>query len=269
MALRITILGCGSSGGVPRTGGDWGACDPAEPKNRRSRCSILIEKTNTSSQIATTVLVDTSPDLRNQLLAANVRHVDGVLYTHEHADQTHGIDDLRPLVFANGKVAQMYMDARTRTALYEKFGYIFKTPKNSDYPPIATETLIEAGTPVRIDGPGGVVEAMPYLQRHGRIDSLGFRIGDIAYSNDLVELDEASYQHLEGLDVLIVDALRYNPHPTHFNVEQALELVARLKPKRAILTNMHVDLDYNTLCAELPEGVEPAYDGMIIESAAD
>lgn len=265
MSLRITILGCGSSGGVPRTGGDWGACDPSEPKNRRSRCSILIERMNKPSGKATTVLIDTSPDLRNQLLAAKVTHIDGVLFTHEHADQTHGIDDLRPLVYANNCMAEMYMDRRTSEALDRKFGYIFRTPTGSDYPPIARQNLIMPGAAVRIDGPGGEISAMPYLQHHGRINSLGFRIANFAYSNDLVKLPEESYQYLNGLDVLIVDALRYSAHPTHFNVEQALDLVDRIKPRQSILTNMHNDLDYNSLSNELPEGVVPAYDGMVIE----
>lgn len=265
MTLKITILGCGSSGGVPRPGGDWGVCDPDEPKNQRTRCSILLEKSTVSSTKATTVLIDTSPDLRLQLLGAGVRHIDGVLYTHEHADQTHGIDDLRPLVYANKTIAQMYMDQATSDALMRKFGYVFRTPKASNYPPIANMNLIAPGQMVTIDGPGGAIEAMPFLQYHGKINSLGFRIGGCAYVNDLVELDEASYQHLDGLEVLIVDALRYTTHPTHFSVDQALELAQRLKPRRTVLTNMHIDLDYNILGRELPQGVVPAYDGMMIE----
>lgn len=266
MSLRITILGCGSSGGVPRTGGDWGHCDPSNPKNQRSRCSILVEKTSTSSQNPTRILVDTAPELRLQLLAAEISRLDAVLYTHEHADQTHGIDDLRPLAYISGAVVEMYMDQRTSDELTQKFGYIFATPKGSDYPPIAKCNLIEPDCEVQIDGPGGRLKAMPFLQHHGRISSLGFRFGDFAYCNDLVEMDEASYRHLHGLDLLVVDALRYSTHPTHFNVDQALELIDRLKPKRSVLTNMHIDLDYNILCKELPEGVVPAYDGMIIDS---
>ena len=238
MSLRVTILGCGSSGGVPRIGGDWGACNPDEPKNWRSRCSILIERKGARNSKATTVLIDTSPDLRNQLLAAEVSHLDGVLITHEHADQTHGIDDLRPIVYANKRMAEIYMDAATSNMLSRRFGYIFDQPDGSDYPPIARRNLITPGTSVRIDGPGGEISAMPYLQHHGRINSLGFRIDDFAYSNDLVKLPEESYRYLNGLDVLIVDALRYSAHPTHFNVEQALDLIDRIKPRQSILTNL-------------------------------
>ncbi len=269
MSLKITILGCGSSGGVPRIDGDWGACDPDEPKNRRSRCSILVERQNTTNNAVTSVLVDTSPDIRNQLLGAGVNMINGVLYTHDHADQTHGIDDLRPFVFKAKRRIDTYMALDTQDVLVKRFGYIFKTPPGSQYPPIANLKTIKKHVPVCIEGPGGIIEAMPFEQYHGKIECLGFRFGKFAYANDLVGLPHASYQYLEGLDLLVVDALRYKTHPTHFNVDQALELIEQVKPRRSVLTNMHIDLDYNTLCRELPENVEPAYDGMILETPVE
>ncbi len=267
MTLQITVLGCGSSGGVPRLGGDWGACDPANPKNRRRRCSILVERIDPQSGERTRVLIDTSPDLREQFLDAGICRVDGVLYTHDHADQTHGIDDLRPAVYKTGRQIDMFMNEDTRKVLVKRFGYIFKTPPGSYYPPIARLHVIDKHQPITIDGPGGRIEAIAFEQDHGQITSLGFRIGDFAYVNDLVGLPDESYSFLQAVDLLIVDALRYTVHPTHFNVEQALALIKRLKPRKAVLTNMHIDLDYNTLAGQIPEGVEPAFDGMILESS--
>ncbi len=265
MGLQITILGCGSSGGVPRICGDWGACDPQEPKNRRRRCSLLVDRQDLASGAKTRVLIDTSPDLRAQFLDAGICWVDGVLYTHDHADQTHGIDDLRPAIFKAKRQIDMYMDAQTQKVLVKRFGYIFKTPPGSYYPPIANLHIITKHEPVIIDGPGGCIEAIAFEQDHGAIISLGYRIGDFAYVNDLVGLPDESFSYLDGLELLIVDALRYKSHPTHFSVDQALELIKRLKPRRAVLTNMHIDLDYKTLAAELPKGIEPAFDGMVLE----
>ena len=267
MALQITILGCGSSGGVPRIGNDWGACDPSEPKNRRRRCSILVERKNAQTGGKTRVLVDTSPDLREQFLDAGICWVDGVLFTHDHADQTHGIDDLRPAIFKAKRQIDMYMNDETRNVLTKRFGYIFKTPPGSSYPPIAKLHIIKKLQSLVIDGPGGAVEALPFEQDHGQITSLGFRFDDFAYVNDLVGLPDESLAQLENLDLIIVDALRYASHPTHFNVEQALELVKLLKPRQAVLTNMHIDLDYKTLAHDLPKGVKPAFDGMVLESS--
>ncbi|MDJ0950509.1 MAG: MBL fold metallo-hydrolase [Alphaproteobacteria bacterium] len=253
--MKITILGCGSSGGVPRIGNDWGACDPAEPRNRRSRCSILAQHEGT------TVLVDTSPDLRQQLLDVAVDRIDGVIYTHDHADQTHGIDDLRVLALRRRDRVDIYGDAYTLASLRGRFGYIFETPPGSGYPPIARCHEIGPGTPVTIAG----LEIGTFGQRHGEIDSLGLRFGAIAYSCDLNGLAEDGFAALAGVRVWIVDALRYRPHPSHAHLDQTLEWIGRVKPERAILTNLHVDMDYRTLCAELPPGVEPAYDGMVIE----
>jgi phosphoribosyl 1,2-cyclic phosphate phosphodiesterase len=259
-ALKATILGCGSSGGVPRIGGDWGACDPSEPKNRRSRCSLLLQRGKTS------VLVDTSPDMREQLLRADIGWLDGVLFTHDHADQTHGIDDLRALVINRRQRVDCYMDESTKGTLRGRFGYCFSTPEGSNYPPITNAYRIAPGKPLAIASAGGdAIEILPFLQHHGEIESLGFRFGPLAYSSDVVGLPEASFDALEGVEIWILDALRYRAHPSHAHIDLALEWIERVKPRRAILTNMHIDLDYETLRAELPAGVEPAYDGMTIE----
>lgn len=262
MTLTFTILGSGSSGGVPRPGLGWGECNPDNPKNRRRRTSLLIERRNSAA--VTSVLVDTSPDLREQLLDAGVNWLDGVLYTHLHADHIHGIDDLRALVLHKRRRVDIYCDAFTSALLRVRFEYCFDTPPGSEYPPILTEHRITAAKPVIITGEGGPITALPYLQAHGGIPSLGFRFGSLAYSCDLSGLPDDSVAALANLDVWILDALRHKPHPSHLTVAQALDWVARIKPKRAILTNLHADLDYDTLRRELPPNVEPAFDGMQI-----
>lgn len=267
MTIEVRILGCGSSGGVPRLGEggpQWGVCDPAQPRNRRTRCSILVSRKSTHGE--TRALVDTSPDLREQLLAAKVGRLDGVLITHDHADQTHGMDDLRVLVLAQkGQKIDLWSDAFALASLNHKFSYIFKTPANRDYPPILTaHELPEPFAPFDIAGPGGPLPVLAFGQGHGRIRSLGFRFGPFAYSPDVDALDEAAFAALEGVECWIVDALRHTPHPSHAHLGRTLEWIARVNPKRAILTNMHVDMDYDTLMRELPQGVEPGYDGMTI-----
>jgi phosphoribosyl 1,2-cyclic phosphate phosphodiesterase len=259
--FRATILGCGSSPGVPRIGNDWGACDPNEPKNRRSRCALLIERFEDNLK-PTRVLVDTGPDIRTQLLSANVDHIDGVIYTHAHADHIHGIDDLRAFWLNTKKLVSVYSDAPTKARLDEAFSYCFETAPGSFYPPILKHHSITAGTPLTIAGPGGPITLTPFRQVHGDIDSLGLRVGGLAYSCDISDLPAESMESVRGLDVWIVDALRYKPHPSHFSVAGALRWVERLAPKRAILTHMHTDLDYAALKRELPAHVEPAYDGM-------
>jgi phosphoribosyl 1,2-cyclic phosphate phosphodiesterase len=266
MSLTVTILGCASSGGVPRPGLGWGACDPTNPKNRRRRCSLLVER---GTGKRTRVLVDTSPDLREQLLDAEVDWLDGICFTHEHADHTHGIDDLRALFIHGRRRLDAYVDEITSRVLSERFGYCFVTPPGSAYPPILNEHRVTPGHPVVISGEGGPIAVMPFLQDHGDIPSLGYRFGPVAYSSDLIDLPAASIPLLADLDLWIVDALRYRPHPTHFSVEQALGWIARIKPKRAILTNMHADLDYAELAARLPAHVEPAYDGLVVTLAHD
>lgn len=250
--MRAIILGCGSSPGVPRIDGSWGDCDPSEPKNRRSRSSIVVECNGTR------LLVDTSPDLRSQFIANGITEIDAVLWSHDHADQTHGIDDVRFLAYAARRRIPAYADQFTFERLKRKFGYCFEKSPDG-YPPIIEVNLIEG--PLRI----GSIDVVPIRQRHGNITSLGFRFGALAYSNDVVALDEEAFAALAGVKVWIVDALRYAPHPSHSHVEQTLEWIARVEPERAILTNMNVELDYNKLKAELPPGVEPAYDGMVIE----
>jgi len=264
MTLTFTILGCGSSGGVPRPALGWGACNPKNPKNRRRRCSLLVEQKNGAG--VTTILVDTSPDLRDQLLDANVEWIDGVLYTHEHADHTHGIDDLRALYIHKRRRLEAYLDEATSRVMFHRFGYAFVTPPGSNYPPIINEHRIRPGEPVTVNGDGGAITALPILQDHGDIPSLGFRFNGVAYSSDLVDLPSSSVPLLEDLDVWIIDALRYRPHPSHFSFEDALKWIDRLKPKRAILTNMHSDLDYDEVAAKLPSHIVPAYDGLTFEA---
>ncbi len=263
MSTIFTILGCGSSGGVPRVGQGWGDCDPNNPKNRRRRCSLLVERD--IKQGRTTVLVDTSPDLRDQLLDAKVSKLDGVLFSHEHADHTHGIDDLRPLVLAQRKRIDVYLDANTSRVMHMRFGYCFKTPDGSEYPPIVTEHRIEAGQAITIAGDGGEITAIPFLQDHGNGTALGFRFGNLAYSCDVNGFPPQSTSMLHGLDVWILDALRFRPHPSHFCVGDAMRLIELYRPKRAILTNLNTDLDYDILYTSLPRNVEPAYDGMQID----
>lgn len=266
MSLRVTILGCGSSGGVPRVGGDWGVCDPANPRNRRRRCSVLFEKT--AAPGTTRVLVDTSPDLREQMLSADVKEIDGVWFTHEHADHTHGIDELRGFFLRMRRKVPIWADAPTTAVLMSRFAYCFAQPDGSDYPPILRHHAIEAGTRFGTEGAGGTLSALPFNMQHGNIKALGFRVGDVAYCPDVNDLDDEAVNALQGLDLWIVDALRRTPHSSHFSLPETLQWIERLKPRRAILTNMHVDLDYDTLCRELPDHVKPAYDGLISESDA-
>lgn len=265
MSLRVTILGCGSSGGVPRIGASWGACDPENPKNRRRRCSALFERIEKGGRTA--VLVDTPPDLREQLLSIRCSALDAVLFTHDHADHTHGIDDLRGVAYAMKQRVHCYFDGPTRQSLEERFSYCFRTLPGSGYTPILTSHDLVPGESVTIDGGGGPLSVLPIRQEHGDISSLGFRFGRVAYSPDISGIPEESIPHLQGLDLWIVDALRPMDHPSHFGVKQALSWIERLAPKRAILTHMTAELDYETLKRDLPPGVEPAYDGMVIELA--
>lgn len=258
--LTFTILGCGSSGGVPRLGGHWGNCDPKNPKNRRRRCSLLIER---STKIGTTrVLIDTSPDLRNQLLDTGVGELNGVVYTHAHADHVHGLDDLRMIVFNMRERLDVWADGATTNDLLSRFGYAFVQPEGSPYPPILNLKSIRGD--ISIDGPGGPIVLTPFKVGHGAIDALGFRIGSLAYLPDVAEIYDDAWNTLADLDYWIVDALRRSPHPSHSHLENTLNWIARAAPKQAILTNMHIDLDYETVRAETPDHVSPAYDGMTI-----
>lgn len=263
MKIRVRILGCGSSGGVPRVGAGWGACDPRNSRNRRRRCSILVERIGSNG--TTSALVDTSPDLREQLLAADVRRLDAILYTHDHADHSHGIDDVRPLVIAMRQRIPAYLDAATHEILVARFSYCFRASPGSGYPPILEERQFVAGAAVELEGPGGALSALPFRLIHGNSDALGLRFGSLVYAPDVSRIPEESMPHFRGLDVLIIDALRYAPHPTHFSLDEALALIDAVRPRRAILTNLHTDLDYDTLVARLPAHVEPAFDGLEIE----
>ena len=260
--LTVKILGSGCSTGVPRVDGYWGACDPANPKNRRSRCSAWFGLLD--GEGLTSVVIDTAPDFREQMIRAAVPHIDAILWTHDHADQTHGLDDMRAFTFARGRPIDGYMDEATYTTLIRRFGYIYMG--NLGYPPVCEPNLVPPhGTQWSISGEGGDLPVITFDQAHGPIRSVGYRIGDIAYSSDISGLPEKSFEALKGLKVWIVDALRYKPHPTHSHLEQTLRWIERVKPQRAILTNLHQDMDYEALKAILPTGVEPAYDQLDVK----
>lgn len=264
--LTITLLGTGSSGGVPRVGNIWGQCDPNEPKNRRRRCAALVEQSTDAG--TTTVLLDAGADLREQLLSAHVTNLDGVLLTHPHADHMFGLDDLRQLAIVLKRPIDVYLDQGTSETVMLSFGYCFHQAPGSSYPSFCTEHRICHPDPVVIEGAGGAIEFSPILVDHGDINALGFRINNIAYLPDMKRLASSqSPDILSGLDTLIVDALRYNSHPTHLNVEEALDFIREVKPANAVLTNMHSDLDYRTLEAMLPEHVTPGYDGLQITAS--
>jgi phosphoribosyl 1,2-cyclic phosphate phosphodiesterase len=260
MTLSLTILGCGSSAGVPRPALGWGACDPNNPKNRRRRCSLLAEQT--CDQGVTRILIDTSPDLREQLIDANVDHIDAVFLTHEHADQTHGIDDLRSVVLHQRRRIPVYLNRSTAEHILLRFSYCFVSPPGSEYPPILDHHVIESGESRTIEGKGGSLSLTAFLLQHGNIPALGYRIGDAAYTPDVNDIPPASWSFLENLDLWIIDGLRYTGHPSHFSVNDALAWIDRFKPRRAVITNMHSDLDFEVLRQSLPPHVIPAYDGM-------
>lgn len=266
-AQRIvaTILGCASSGGVPRIGNVWGVCDPDEPRNRRRRCALLIEGWSADGIGPTRVLIDTGPDIREQLLDAKVDRVDAVLYTHAHADHIHGIDDLRVLALHNRRRVDVYFTEETGDRLREAFGYCFATPPGSDYPPILNAHEIAPDDRLVVDGPGGTIEVLAFEQEHGNITSLGFRVADFAYSVDLSGFPDKSLPAISGLQMWVLDALRPTPHPSHLSLPESLEWVERMTPRRVVLSDLHIDLDYRQLDAETPAHVTPAFDGMRID----
>ena len=257
--MKITILGCGGSGGVPivdgSPGGNWGVCDPHLARNRRRRVSILVREG------PTVLLVDTSPDLRAQLLDSGTERIDALFYTHAHADHCHGMDELRAMVYARAAPIPAYMDARTRDILVRRFDYAFTSSCDPDnpYQPLCEDILIEG--PVELGG----VEVTPFVQGHGRTTSLGYRFGAAAYSTDVDALDEAAFAALAGVRLWIVDCLRDKPHPTHSHLAQTLEWIRRVGPERAVLTHMNHQIDYEDLRSRCPPGVEPAFDGMVLE----
>jgi len=269
---RATILGCGSSGGVPRIGGidgtgDWGSCDPNEPKNRRLRCSLLVEQSSFEDfpeDQTTRILVDTSPDLREQLIENRVRKLDAVLYTHDHADHTHGLDDLRVVVFHTKKMLNVWADNETGQSLVQRFSYAFEQPANSDYQPILSLRTLTPNIPITIRGAGGEISALPLQVEHGSINALGFRFDSMAYIPDVSHIYDHTFSHLKNLDCFIIDALRYRPHPTHAHLEKTLSWIEQLDPKRSFLTNMHIDMDYATLIGKIAPNVKPAFDKMQI-----
>jgi phosphoribosyl 1,2-cyclic phosphate phosphodiesterase len=263
MTITLRILGCGSSGGVPRLGGHWGDCDPSNPKNIRKRCSLLVTRTTSSG--VTRVLIDTSPDLRQQLLDADVGELDAVIYTHAHADHVHGLDDIRMIVYNMRQRLQVWADGDTGNQLLARFGYAFVQPKGSNYPPICDLNTIDGD--VTIDGAGGPITFIPFEVEHGSIDALGFRINNAAYLPDVSDIPDDVWPLLKNLDLWIVDALRRDPHPTHAHLAKTLEWIDRVSPKQAVLTNMHIDLDYATLAAETAPNIQPAFDGLTLTLA--
>ena len=259
--LRFTILGCGSSGGVPRLGGHWGACDPNNPKNRRTRCSMLVERETDAG--VTRVLIDTSPDMREQVLRSDVGELDGVVYTHAHADHVHGIDDLRMIVFNMRNRLPVWADKETCDNLIARFGYAFVQPEGSNYPPILNMNLI-SNAPFVVSGAGGDIPFHPFEVEHGNINALGFRMGPLSYLPDVSAMNDAAWTAVQGSECWVLDALRYTPHPTHSHFEQSLEWIAHAQTPKAVLTNMHIDLDYDTVEKETPEHISAAFDGMCL-----
>lgn len=266
---QLTILGCGSSGGVPRPDGDWGACDPADPRNRRRRCSLLVEYADSAARFdageRTIVVVDTSPDFREQMLSAGVKRLDAVLFTHDHADQTHGIDDLRPYVLRARKRLPVWMMPETAASLTARFSYIFHSRPGSPYPAILDLKEINAEHRVfEIPGAGGDMPVSMARLDHGRIQSAGFRFGPFAYSPDVSGISDASFKLFENIPCWILDALRETPHPTHASVSDALAWLERAKAGKGVLTNLHVDLDHAALVQKTPEHVSPAFDNLVL-----
>lgn len=253
--MKITILGCGCAGGLPMIGNSWGDCDPNEPRNKRLRPSILVQQDDV------TLLVDTSPDLRQQALNVGLRDLTAVLYTHAHADHTHGIDDLRSVNWLTHRTLPIYADAVTLNEIKTRFSYIFNNP------PPEQQIYKPSLEPHEITGAliFGSIKVTSFRQTHGRFNSLGFRFNDFAYSTDVNSLDEAAFAALAGIKTWVVDCAREAPHKTHSHLAQTLEWIARVKPERAFLTHMDHTLDYQTLRAKLPPGVEPAYDGLEIQ----
>ena len=250
--MKLRILGCGTSSGVPRIGNDWGDCDPAEPRNRRTRASILVEHWGFR------ILVDTGPDMRAQLLDAEVAEVDAVIWTHDHADHCHGIDDLRQVYHARGGPVQGFARADTVATLQRRFGYIFSG--NGGYPPVASLDILQDALEL------GGMRVRVVDQPHGSISAAGLRFdtdgASIGYSTDCSSLTADMGALFEGVDVWVVDCLRRRPHPSHPHLAETLGWIAEVKPRRAILTHMDQSMDYAGLVAELPAHVEPGYDGL-------
>lgn len=252
--MKVTILGCGTSSGVPRIGNDWGECDPTDPRNRRTRASILVESATT------TILVDSGPDMRAQLLDADVKAIDAVIWTHEHADHTHGLDDLRQLFHARGRPVPGYGSAETMAVLEARFGYVFEG--RYGYPPTTSPHVLGENAMI------GDIAVRTVDQPHGEIFSTGLRFEydgrSVAYATDFHAFTADMDALYAGVDLLIVDALRRRPHPSHPHLGLTLGAIERLRPGRALLTHMDQSMDFAPLAAELPPGVAPAYDGQMV-----
>ena len=263
-ALRLTVLGCGSSPGTPRINGDWGACDPQEPRNRRRRCAALVQRI--TDEGTTTVVIDCGPDFREQMLSAEVSRIDAAVITHPHADHIHGLDDLRGYALdAERRRIAVFSDDETHARLREAFGYCYETPPGSSYEPIAEHRRIIAGEAFAVHGPGGAVVLRPFRQVHGRIHSLGFRIGPVAYCSDVSDFPDDAIAAITGAEHLVIGALQHRHHPSHLTLAQSLGWIERFGVPRATLTHMHTPLDYQTLCSELPAHVRPGHDGLVLD----
>lgn len=265
--LTLTLMGTGSSGGVPRVGNQWGDCDPGESRNRRRRCALLIEQKQPGEKLAnsTTIVVDTGADFREQLLSAQVSSIEAVVLTHSHADHIFGLDDLRQMAILLKRPIDVWMDSATRTQVMAAFGYCFHQAEGSSYPSFCNERTIEPDTTLMVNGPGGNISIETLVAEHGDINALGVKVNNAVYLPDIKRIsDKNSLKRLQDIQLLIVDALRYNPHPSHMNLDECLSFIESVSPERAILTNMHSDLDYRTLCSKLPPGVEPGYDGLSV-----
>lgn len=252
--MKITILGCGSASGVPLIGNNWGACNPSDWHNLRLRSSVLVEEGDV------TLLVDTSPDMRQQLLACELKHLTAVLYTHAHADHCHGIDDLRTLNWLIDGALPVYADAMAMEELKARFAYIFNFhPQGNSF----TRPCLE---PHVVDGPMtfGGLRVTPLLLRHGNGQSVSYRFNDFAYTTDVSDLDEEAFQAFDGIKLWVIGCIRERQHPAHGNLDAVLGWIRRVKPERAFLTHMDYSMDYATLKAKLPTDVEPAYDGLVL-----
>ncbi|MET1028058.1 MAG: MBL fold metallo-hydrolase [Dongiaceae bacterium] len=259
---KVTVLGCGGSGGVPMIGPNWGNCNPDNPKNRRRRVSVLVEHPQAK------ILLDTSPDLRMQMLDAGINKIDAILYTHDHADHTQGIDDVRFLKPSSGSAIDVYAATETLTSLTQRFAYIFQQDTKGSghlYKPFLTPHQVDIPSRFRING----IEIDAFEQEHGfGTVTTGYRIGKMAYSTDAVNLPDYAFDLLQGLDLWIVDCLRFEPHGTHAHFDKAMNWIERIKPKHAVLTHLNHQVDYDVIRDRCPPGVEPGYDGLTIEIGA-
>lgn len=257
-SITLTILGCGSSAGVPMIGCECKVCRSTDPRNQRTRVSVLIE------QHGQRLLVDASPDIRQHCLRHDIRTIDALLFTHAHADHCHGIDDMRPLNHHGGAAIPAYGDPVAMEEILRRFDYAFREPipEFGWFRPALIPHIIDTQSwqPIEV----GAMKIQPFPQLHGKLMTMGLRVGDVAYSTDVNHLPEEAFEHLQDLDLWVVDCLRYDPSPTHAHLEMTLNWIKQIKPKRAVLTHMSHDFDYERFCAELPENVEPAYDGMIL-----